>query len=93
MAGSDADRAAGELLAEIAAGHAPRSALGSLLLDALTPQRAQPSDSARAAGRWVNAMPQQRGETLRDLLLLVDHLPSPRRGPQVRFPRLRSQPA
>ena len=93
VAGEDADRAAGELLAEIAAGREPRPLLRALLLDTLAPHSSQISHSARAAGRWASATPQQRGETLRDLLLLVDHLPSSRRGPQVRFPHLRSQPA
>jgi hypothetical protein len=93
VVGAEADRAAGELLAEFAAGHSPRPLLRAALLDTLAPQSSQISDSARAAGRWVAATPRQRGETLRDLLLLVDRLPAPRRGPRARFPHLRSQPA
>jgi hypothetical protein len=92
VAGEDADRAAGELLAELAAGREPRPPLRALLLDKLAPHSSQLSHSAQAAGRWVSATPQQRGETLRDLLLLVDRLPSPRRDPRARFPHLRSQP-
>jgi hypothetical protein len=92
------DRAAGELLAEIGAGHRPRPALARLLIDALRDESAgasagEASDSARAASAWVGATVQRRGETLRDLLLLTDRLP-PSRAPVVRrFPRLRSRPA
>jgi hypothetical protein len=93
VAGADADRAAGELLAEHAAGREPRPLLRTLLLDTLDPHSSELSDSARAAGRWAGATAQQRGETLRELLLLVDRLPTPRPRPQARFPRLCSRPA
>jgi len=36
---------------------------------------------------------EQAWETLRELLLLVDQLPTPLRHSQARFPRVRSQPA
>jgi hypothetical protein len=85
---------AGELLAELAKGSRPRPALRRLLLDAIDPQAAEPvSDSARAAARWVSVSPAQRGETLRDLLLLTDRLPARRTRSRPRFPRIRSQPA
>jgi hypothetical protein len=93
VASSDADRDAGELLAELATGHQPRPVLVRLLRDALQPGSATLSDSAHAAARWVTATPRQRGETLRDLLLLADRLPPARLAPQQRFPRLRSTPA
>jgi hypothetical protein len=96
VADGDADRAAGELLAQLATGTKPRPVLRALLLDALTdtrPRTPRTSDSARAAARWAAATQQQRGETLRDLLLLADHLPPRRRTASTRFPRLRSRPA
>lgn len=102
VAGGSADRAAGELLAELAGGRRPRPGLRALLLDALADKRPGApgtSDSARAAARWASATPRERGETLRDLLLLADHLPprrrtaSPRRSASPRFPRVRSTPA
>jgi len=73
--------------------------LGRLLLDALAePDRsdrpaestAAVSDSARAATEWIDASPRQRGETLRDLLLLADALPVRLRSNEIGFPRLRS---
>lgn len=93
VAGGNADRAAGELLAALATGTKPRPVLRALLLDALTDTRPRTSDSARAAARWAAATQQQRGETLRELLLLADHLPPRRRTVSKRFPRLRSRPA
>ncbi len=92
VASGDADRATGELLAELAAGREPRGALRRLLLDALGGRPAM-SDSARAAARWVAATPRERGETLRDLLLLADRLPPGRASAGRRFPRVRSRPA
>jgi hypothetical protein len=92
LASGDADRATGELLAELAAGRRPRGALHRLLLDALLPGRPAVSDSARAAARWVAATPQERGESLRDLLLLTDRLPPGRAVAERRFPRVHSQP-
>jgi hypothetical protein len=85
-----ADRAAVDLLRELAVGHKPRSALQSLVADALGAGGAELSDAARAAGEWVAATPEQRGDALRDLLLLVDRLPAPKREPNPRFPRLQS---
>jgi hypothetical protein len=98
VAGDDADRATGELLAQLAAGNGPRPPLRRLLLDALEPRRLTTSASARAAARWATATPRQRGETLRDLLLLTDWLPAAdrrsARAPAARsFPRVRSTAA
>jgi hypothetical protein len=85
------NQAAGELLAELAGGSRPRPVLGRLLVDAIDPSAAERvSDSARAAARWVAASPAQRGETLRDLLLLTDRLPAARAAPPRRFPRIES---
>ncbi len=88
------NQTAGELLAELAGASRPRPALRQLLLDALDPSAAaRVSDSARAAARWIAASPAQRGETLRDLLLLADRLPAARATPPQRFPRIDSAPA
>ena len=47
------------------------------------------SDGARAAAGWIGATLGERGEALRDLLLLADKLPAQRR-PGPRFPRIGS---
>jgi hypothetical protein len=86
---STPDRAAGELLTELAHGRRPRGALRRLLLAALEDEHAGSSaDSARSAGAWVATTPAQRGEALRDLLLLSDRLPAGRGRGRLRFPRI-----
>jgi hypothetical protein len=93
IAPSPSDRAAGELLSELSRGRAPRAALRRLLLAALKNDRDGASDSARAAGAWIAATPAQRGEALRDLLLLSDRLPAGRSAGRPRFPRIDTTPA
>jgi hypothetical protein len=91
VAARSPNQAAGELLAELAGGSRPRPAIRRLLLDAIDPgASARVSDSARAAARWIAVSPAQRGETLRDLLLLADRLPAARAAPPQRFPRIDS---
>jgi hypothetical protein len=87
------DRAAGQLLGDLAAGRAPRPALRRLLLVALQDERGSTSDSARSAAEWIAASSRQRGEVLRDLLLLADRLPRGRTTERPRFPRIESKPA
>ncbi|HEY2632074.1 MAG TPA: hypothetical protein VGI26_06820 [Solirubrobacteraceae bacterium] len=87
------ERAVSELLTEIAAGRRPRPALARLLLEALQGGETAPSSNAQAAAVWIGASPRKRGDTLRDLLLLVDHLPRRERREQPRFPRIQSQVA
>ena len=87
------DRAAGELLAELAAGHRPRPLLARLLVSSLQADGAQPTGNAEAAAAWIATPLKQRGETLRELLLLVDHLPRVRGPARVRFPRIASRSA
>jgi hypothetical protein len=87
------DRAAGELLADLAAGRTPRPALRRLLLAALQGEGGDTSDSARSAAEWVVATSRQHGEALRDLLLLSDRLPPGRAAGRPRFPRIESKPA
>jgi hypothetical protein len=84
------DTAAGVLLAEIAAGRRPRPLLTRLLVQALSSDENQPTDNAQAAAAWISASPERRGETLRDLLLLSDHLPRRGRRERARFPRIAS---
>jgi hypothetical protein len=86
------DRAASELLTELAAGRQPRPVLRRLLLDVLQDRRDRSSDSAQAAAAWIGATLQRRGEALRDLLLLADRLPARPRPPQLGFPPIHSTP-
>jgi len=87
------DRAAGELLADLAAGRTLRPALRRLLLAALQGDGGDTSDSARSAAEWIVATSRQRGEALRDLLLLADRLPPGREAGRPLFPRIESKPA
>ena len=75
---SPADAAARALLAEIRAGHRPSPALAAALSEAVEPS-VEVSDSIRAAAAWSGATPEERGDALRDLLLLADRLPVPAR--------------
>jgi len=86
VAESDAERAARGLLAGLAAGKRPRRALRRLLSDALEADDEPASDAARAAAAWIAADAAERGTALRDLLLLADRLPAPRRAPKLSFP-------
>jgi len=92
IAAPPADRAARELLAELAKGREPNSKLRHLLSSALGDGWRGPTtspDSARSAAEWIAASPQERGKTLEDLLLLADALPSGgRKGKALRFPKL-----
>jgi hypothetical protein len=91
VAASEADRAAGDLLAALAHGRTPRRSLRVLLVDALAGmEQPAPSDSVRAAAPWVAASARERGDALRDLLLLADRLPTPRAPARCRFPRIAS---
>ena len=83
------DRAAVELLSELASGHAPRPVLRRLLADALRGDPGEAFGNARAAATWITATPRERGEALRDLLALTDRLPaSSPRAEESSFPRL-----
>lgn len=99
VAGEPVDEVARELLGLVTNGNRPDPMLKRLLLDVLTSedrstQPADPSldvsDAARAATEWIDASLKQRGETLRDLLLLADALPLRLRSAEIGFPRLKS---
>jgi hypothetical protein len=92
VAPSAGDQASARLIAELAAGRKPRPALVRLLLGALQ-ANGEPSDNAQAAAAGIAATPQRRGNTLRDLLLLVDSLPHRRTRERERFPRIQSRAA
>lgn len=79
VAPPSADRAALALLAELASGGDIAPGLRRALVARL--QGADDSDALR----WATATDEERGRTLRDLLLLADRLPRRRRGP-LRFP-------
>jgi hypothetical protein len=99
VSGEPVDEVARELLGLVTNGNRPGPMLKRLLLDALAREdhSAQPadpstdvSDAARAAAEWIDAGLKQRGETLRDLLLLADALPLRLRCAEIGFPRLSS---
>jgi hypothetical protein len=99
IAGEPVDDSARKTLRLMAAGHRLDPMLRRLLLDTLAPQEptdrrtassATVSDAARAATQWIGASLAQRGEALRDLLLLSDALPVHFRDEEIEFPRLRS---
>ena len=99
VAGEPVDEVARELLGLVTNGNRLDPMLKRLLLDALTgedrgTQSADPSldisDAARAAAEWIDASLKQRGETLRDLLLLADALPLRSRSAEIGFPQLKS---
>jgi hypothetical protein len=93
VAAAAPNRAAGDLLSQLAAGHRPRPLLARLLAKALSAEGGQPTGNAEAAAAWIAASPARRGDTLSDLLLLVDHLPRTRIPERARFPHISSRPA
>jgi len=97
-----ADRAARELISNLAKGQKLDPKLKRLLRDALDDgdrgdrphdPDALVSDSARSVGEWIGANTRERGDALVDLLLLADALPLRRRPGKSSFPRLLSAPS
>jgi transcriptional regulator with XRE-family HTH domain len=84
------DGLAADLLRVLDRGRPLTERLRRLLADRLRPAPAMP-DAARAAAPWIGVSPAERGETLVDLLELVDALPVAKREPRQRFPRLASR--
>lgn len=100
IAAPPADRAARELIAELAKGRTIDSPLRHILLDLLradAPAGEVPpplDDAGRSAAQWIAATPAARGKALVDLLLFADALPpSGRKRKPLDFPRLESTDA
>jgi len=90
-----AEAAAATLLSELDQGRRPPERLVRILGSALSEGEGSgeaPSDQARAAASWLAATPAQRGEALRDLLLLSDALPASRTA-DLAYPRIRTRAA
>lgn len=92
-----ADRAARELISELAKGRPLDPPLRHMLLDLLRrgfedgPVDSPRQEAEHAVAEWMAASPQERGRALVDLLLLADALPHRgRKGKPLRFPRLDS---
>lgn len=85
------DARAGALLGALARGNQPTPVRARLAAHALMSDEVPaPPDHLRAAGEWADAGAARRGETLVDLLGLVDALPLRLRPGRSRFPRLSS---
>jgi hypothetical protein len=80
------DSAAAQLLAALAHDEHPRHSIRRVLAAELGATKSPATDSERAAARWLTATPAERGQTLRDLLLLADRLPT-RKHKQLAYPR------
>lgn len=80
------DGAAAQLLAALAHQEHPRAGIRRILAAELGAANAKASDSERAAARWLTATPAERGQALRDLLLLADRLPA-RKRKSLTYPR------
>ena len=93
LAGSASDLAAATLLRELEDGRPPRASLTRLLRETLAGAAGRLNSNAAAAAAWIGLTPQQRGEALHDLLLLVDSLPTGRGVDRPRFPLIESRPA
>jgi hypothetical protein len=89
-----ADAAAAALLSELDRGRQPSRRLARALASALDGRgrEREATDDERAAAAWLAATPAERGDTLRQLLLLTDSLPARREG-DLRFPRVRTRAA
>jgi hypothetical protein len=92
-----ADRAARELIAELAKGRPLDPTLRHMLLDLLRhghgdgPAHSAKNEAYHDVAEWMTASPSERGRALVDLLLLADALPhGGRKGKPLRFPRLDS---
>jgi hypothetical protein len=83
IAPAPVDEAAGALLRSLARGEAPSPKHRRLLLDAL-------SGESNSAAEWLGTSQAERGDALRELLLLSDAIPVRRRPREIRFPRIDS---
>jgi hypothetical protein len=83
IAAPPADEAARDLLRALARGEAPNQTHRRLLLDAL-------GGRSTSAAEWLGTTLEERGEALRQLLLLADAVPVRRRPREIGFPRIDS---
>jgi hypothetical protein len=83
VSASPPDRAASDLLRSIARGERPSQKLRGLLVDAL-------SGETNSAAEWIGTPLSDRGDALRNLLLLTDAIPLRRRPKKIGFPRIDS---
>jgi hypothetical protein len=83
IAASPVDSAARDLLRALARGESLSSSHRRLLVDALTGE-------SRQAAEWLGTSLAERGEALRDLLVLGDAIPIRRRPDEISFPRIDS---
>ncbi len=90
IARSRPNAAAADLLRELSRGRRPAAGVTRLLGAALGDGAEPPTDSERAMADWIGATDRERGDALRELLLLGDALPKRRRPAQLSFPPLRS---
>lgn len=93
--GSAAQSAGRRLLAELGRGRRPSPAVVRLLTRGLdSAERNEQGGAEGLAGAlgWIDATPDARGRALRELLLLVDRLPTRSRSRRPRFPRIASSP-
>jgi hypothetical protein len=91
------DRAARELISELAKGQTPNPALRHMLLGLLERgfrdgrEQSSKDEAEHDVAEWMAATAEQRGRGLVDLLLLADALPhGGRKGKPLRYPRLDS---
>jgi hypothetical protein len=84
----ESERAARDLLAAVNQGNRPSPGLAKLLAESLAQTTSKFSDAAQAAAEWIGVSEQVRSETLVDLLLLADALPSPDPSLRPNFPRI-----
>jgi hypothetical protein len=83
IASAPVDAAAGALLRSLARGERLQPKLRRLLEDAL-------AGEVQPAAEWLGASAAERGEALKQLLLLADAVPIRRRPATIGFPRLDS---
>jgi hypothetical protein len=84
VAARPADTAARKLLRALARGDRPEPKLRRMLIDALS------GEGSSSAAEWLGTTLEERGDALKDLLLLADAVPIRSRPKTIGFPRLDS---
>lgn len=88
VAAEPALAAGAELLGQLSRGARLPSRWRHLLASLLAGDPTEPSAAEEAAAAWAGRSLEERGEALRDLLLLADRIGPGRRGERSSFPRL-----